>query len=78
MSNVNAIQPSNEFELVTKSDTAEQPSYRSIEALSSGNIDFEDHRGTRTLRPVIAGQILPLRPRIIYVTATTASLFGYL
>ena len=78
MSNVNAIQPSDKFRLVTKSDTEEQPSYRSIEALSSGNIDFEDQEGVRMIRSVIAGQILPLRPKFIYTTLTTASLFGYL
>lgn len=78
MSNVNAIQPSDKFKLVVPSDTVQQPSYRSIEALSSGNINFEDFDGNVTVRSVIAGQILPLRPKFISATNTTATLFGYL
>ena len=78
MSNVNAIQPAVNFEAVTLSATEEQPSYRSIEALSTGDIDFEDHRGIRTVRSVVAGQILPVRPKIIHPTTTTVTLFGYL
>lgn len=70
------INTANIWKTIVPSDSVDQPKYRALYVQADGDAvlrDFQDNDETFT---VTAGQILPLQPKRVLATGTTATLIG--
>lgn len=69
------LKPATRWETVTASDST-VTDYRSLYVLTDGNLNLEDELGNTEIFPVTTGQVLPVQPKKVMSTSTTATCLG--
>lgn len=70
------INTANKWLTITPSDSVDQPYFRALYAQTTGNVALRDVRNNDVTFAVTAGQVLPVQPKRVLFTGTSATMIG--